>query len=74
MAAEDRDGCRMGFLSPEGLTDETGAVTRLRPEDCIRIVHPYDLYQAGCWHEYQKLLFDRKQKQPFKQVFREAVC
>ena len=71
MAAEDRDGCRMGFLSPEGLTDETGAVTRLRPEDCIRIVHPYDLYQAGCWHEYQKLLFDRKQKQPFKQVFRE---
>lgn len=61
----------MGFLSPEGLTDQNGKVTALKPETCIRIVHPYDLYQAGCWHEYQKLLFDRKQKQPFKQVFRE---
>lgn len=37
----------------------------------ITIAHPYDLYQAGLWHEVQKYVFDHKIVQPFKQVFRE---
>lgn len=37
----------------------------------LRIAHPLDLYRLGIWHEYQKLLFEQKIKQPFKQVFRE---
>ena len=40
-------------------------------DDHIRIVHPYDLYEAGEWHNYQKYIFDHKITQPFKQVFRE---
>ena len=32
---------------------------------------PGILYQAGVWHDYQKLLFEREIRQPFKQVFRE---
>ena len=37
----------------------------------LRIAHPLDLYKAGTWHEYQKVLFERQLRQPFKQVFRE---
>ena len=29
------------------------------------------MWKAGNWHEYQKLLFEKEIKQPFKQVFRE---
>lgn len=36
-----------------------------------RIAHPYDLYEQGCWHTYQKLVFEKGIVQPFKQVFRE---
>lgn len=62
---------RLGFLTAEGLTDYAGALTPLRPEDQVTIAHPFDLYKEGHWHEYQKLLFTKKLKQPFKQVFRE---
>ena len=37
----------------------------------FRIAHPLDLYQSGNWPLYQKYLFDRRIRQPFKQVFRE---
>jgi len=39
--------------------------------DEILIAHPFDLYDSGQWSEYQRDLFTRKIKQPFKQVFRE---
>ena len=29
------------------------------------------MWSLGVWHSYQKILFDREVKQPFKQVFRE---
>ncbi|WP_261177960.1 DUF4132 domain-containing protein [Anaerobacillus sp. CMMVII] len=35
------------------------------------IAHPVDLFKSGEWTHYQRELFDRKLKQPFKQVFRE---
>ncbi len=62
---------RLGFLTEQGLTDYAGHTVPLQPEDSLWIAHPFDLYQSGHWHDYQKLLFDKQLKQPFKQVFRE---
>lgn len=62
---------KLGFLTSEGLVDAFGVVTPVCPEDKIWIAHPYDLYRDGNWQTYQKLLFEKQIKQPFKQVFRE---
>ena len=70
LADAEADGA-MGFLTEDGIVDDRGNVTVVRPDDRILIVHPFDLYVSGRWHEYQKLLFERKIRQPFKQVFRE---
>ncbi len=61
----------LGFLTPDGIADFSGAIRPADPEDRILIAHPFDLYKSGHWHEYQKLLFEKQIKQPFKQVFRE---
>lgn len=61
----------LGFLTKDGLTDISGEIHPVMPEDKILIAHPFDLYRDGHWHEYQKLLFEKQIKQPFKQVFRE---
>lgn len=61
----------IGFLTDEGLVDDLGNVLPVKPDDRILIAHPFDLYASGRWHEYQKLLFEKKIRQPFKQVFRE---
>ncbi len=61
----------LGFLTKEGILDADGILTPVRPGEKICIAHPYDLYAAGCWQDYQKLLFEQKIKQPFKQAFRE---
>lgn len=53
------------------LVDCKGQICFLQDEDMLRIAHPLDLYQTGIWHDYQKDLFDRQIRQPFKQVFRE---
>ena len=37
----------------------------------LRIAHPYDLYQSGEWHYWQKTCFQEERIQPIKQVFRE---
>ncbi|MBQ9518597.1 MAG: DUF4132 domain-containing protein, partial [Firmicutes bacterium] len=37
----------------------------------LLIAHPYHLYKAGVWRQWQEKLFGEKVKQPFKQVFRE---
>ena len=37
----------------------------------VMIAHPYHLYKAGVWREYQKKVFEKQLKQPFRQVFRE---
>ncbi len=62
---------RIGFLTESGLMDWSGTLTEIGADEKVYIAHPYDLYETGCWHEYQKALFDRKIRQPFKQVFRE---
>lgn len=62
---------KMGFLTEDGIEDDSGNVTPVKPDGKILIAHPFDLYASGHWHEYQKLLFERKIRQSFKQVFRE---
>lgn len=62
---------RLGFLTAEGLADWSGAVMPVAPDTQVLIAHPSDLLKEGHWQEYQKLLFERQVKQPFKQVFRE---
>lgn len=71
-------GEKMGFVQTDldgggkcRLVDYKGQSQPLQDEDMLRIAHPLDFYRAGVWHDYQKALFDRQIRQPFKQVFRE---
>ena len=43
----------------------------LKDDSTVVVAHPYNLFKAGRWHEFQKLCFDKEIKQPFKQIFRE---
>lgn len=58
---------------PDGMTlvSADGKTHKLKPECTLRAAHPFDLFTEGSWHEWQKLMFDKKISQPFKQVFRE---
>ena len=60
-----------GFIDKKVMRDFAGEEIKLTPKKKLRIAHPFDLWKAGNWHEYQKLLFEKEIKQPFKQVFRE---
>ena len=62
----------LGLLTREGLVDWTGTITPVQEDTGFLIAHPWDLYVKGCWHQYQRLLFEKQIRQPFKQVFR--VC
>ncbi len=35
------------------------------------IAHPHDMMSAGSWHEFMRLMCEKRIVQPFKQVFRE---
>lgn len=61
----------VGFLAGGLLRDAADQEIPLPPETPVRVAHPFDLYTAGNWHNFQKLLFEKKWAQPFKQVFRE---
>ncbi|MCI8490680.1 MAG: DUF4132 domain-containing protein [Lachnospiraceae bacterium] len=67
----ESDTARLGFLTADGMMDYQGTVTPVKSGDKLLIAHPYDLYCGGHWSEYQKLLFEKQLKQPFKQIFRE---
>ena len=71
-------GEKLGFVRVEAedgedvcFEDYNAELCWLEKNEKIRIAHPLDLYRAGVWHEYQKCLFDKQMRQPFKQVFRE---
>lgn len=73
---EDYKAVRFGILSEDGaFLDVKGQQIDLKEDGRLRLAHPYDLYAAGCWADWQKFFFERQQnigiKQPFKQVFRE---
>ncbi|MDE6768416.1 MAG: DUF4132 domain-containing protein, partial [Muribaculaceae bacterium] len=62
-----------GFPGEDGhsLVSAHGEVMDILPDDNIRIAHPYDMMKTGVWSDYQSALFERRWRQPFKQVFRE---
>ncbi len=62
---------RTGFYTDGLLITADGICLPLTSKDELRIAHPTDLYASGNWHAYQKFLFDKAIRQPFKQVFRE---
>ncbi len=73
-------GEEVGYFENEKLivlyaSDKNGNYERKTidiPKDTsLKIAHPLDLYNSNKWHIYQKDLFARQIKQPFKQVFRE---
>lgn len=51
------------------LTDYAGTATPAGDE--LRVAHPHDMMEAGCWSEWQRAVFAQRLVQPFKQVFRE---
>ena len=63
----------LGYLDGENslLRSPDGTEHALQVEDQVIIAHPVHLYDSGQWSLYQRDLFDRQQRQPFKQVFRE---
>lgn len=56
-----------GLLAP----GPEGTIQALTEQDQLLIAHPLYLYQSGSWSEFQRDLFTRQERQPFKQVFRE---
>lgn len=63
-----KQGTEFGFYDQGRLQ---GIVDSYELASTLQIAHPYDLYEAGIWHDVQKYVFDHKMIQPFKQVFRE---
>ena len=60
-----------GFWQDGKLLSAEGTLTPLKAVDKLLIAHPSHLFYAVQWDLYQKYLFDKELKQPFKQVFRE---
>lgn len=63
-----KQGTEFGFYDQGRLQ---GIMDSYELASTLQIAHPYDLYEAGIWHDVQKYVFDHKMIQPFKQVFRE---
>uniref|UniRef100_UPI00406D1463 DUF5724 domain-containing protein n=1 Tax=Paenibacillus sp. FSL R7-0345 TaxID=2954535 RepID=UPI00406D1463 len=68
-----RSGTALGYFKPDAgtLAAPSGEEAVIAPDAELYIAHPLDLYNSGQWSAYQKDLFDRQIRQPFKQVFRE---
>lgn len=66
---------RNGFLQKTdnglALQDIRGGLSPLPEEAGLRVSHPHDLITAGEWADYMHALYEKKIRQPFKQVFRE---
>ena len=60
-----------GFWQDGHLLNAEGDKVTLKADDKLLIAHPSHLFYAVQWDLYQKYLFDKELKQPFKQVFRE---
>lgn len=64
---------RLGFVDISNgeikLIDVNGEI--LPCGEKLMIAHPHDMLCEGVWHDFMRVLYDRKLVQPFKQVFRE---
>ena len=61
----------LGFYEGGALVTPDGTRTEVAGDTKLKIAHALDLYESGTWAAYQKYLFEKGIRQPFKQVFRE---
>ena len=66
-----QSGTALGFYEDGVLVAPDGTRTELAEDAEVKIAHALDLYENGTWADYQKYLFEKEIRQPFKQVFRE---
>ena len=66
-----QSGTALGFYADGALVAADGTRTELAEDAEVKIAHALDLYESGTWADYQKYLFEKELRQPFKQVFRE---
>lgn len=64
-------GDALGFYADGALAAADGTRTEVAGDTELKIAHALDLYESGTWAAYQKYLFEKGIRQPFKQVFRE---
>ncbi len=64
-------GSRFVMPTQDGFSDETGRPVQIADTEQLLVTHPYRLCKAGKWTAWQKLLFEKRTVQPFKQLFRE---
>jgi Family of unknown function (DUF5724)/Domain of unknown function (DUF4132) len=62
---------KTGFYLDKCLKSQIGVLEKLTSSDEIRIAHCADLQTLKVWAAYQKIAFQEKIVQPFKQIFRE---
>ena len=65
-----REG-RFGFMRNAGLETAAGELLPLRSDDVLTVAHPFMLWRAKVWQDYQTYCFRERVIQPFKQIFRE---
>ena len=61
----------LGYYEDKKLKSAKKKSVAIKDDSLLKIAHCFDLFESGDWASYQKDIFDRELKQPFKQVFRE---
>ncbi|WP_223285514.1 DUF4132 domain-containing protein [Paenibacillus sp. PL91] len=64
-------GETLGYFEEGTLVSPQGDRYQVKDGEPLVIAHPLHLFESGQWSLYQRDLFDRQAKQPFKQIFRE---
>ena len=64
-------GNDLGYYIDKKLKSVKKKSVAVKDDSLLKIAHCFDLFESGDWAAYQKDIFDRELKQPFKQVFRE---
>ena len=64
-------GNDLGYYVDKKLKSAKKKSVAVKDDSLLKIAHCFDLFESGEWATYQKDIFDRELRQPFKQVFRE---
>ena len=64
-------GNHLGYYVDNKLKSAKKKFVAVKDDSLLKIAHCFDLFESGEWATYQKDIFDRELRQPFKQVFRE---
>ena len=64
-------GNDLGYYMDKKLKSAKKKSVAVKDDSLLKIAHCFDLFESGEWATYQKDIFDRELRQPFKQVFRE---